>query len=116
LGLPLPPGVLFQDPVGYLEMVYLLSRCELVITDSGGLQKEAYFFQKPCITIRDQTEWTELVDAGYNDVVGVSKEKIIESKRKFIAGKPKFDNGLYGTGDAAERIVETLSRNYDRAI
>lgn len=54
------------EPVGFLEMTWLLAHCELVLTDSGGLQKEAYFFRKPCLTLRDETEWMELVEAGYN--------------------------------------------------
>ena len=56
--------------MGYIEMLHLLKRCALVITDSGGLQKEAYFFNKYCITARDETEWVELVDCGYNILTG----------------------------------------------
>lgn len=59
------------DPVGYLEMVYLLKHCSLVATDSGGLQKEAYFFKKYCITLRTETEWTELVEQGANIITGL---------------------------------------------
>lgn len=59
-------NICFIDPVGYLEMVYLLTNCELVMTDSGGLQKEAYFFGKYCVTMRNETEWVELVDNGFN--------------------------------------------------
>lgn len=58
------------DPVGYLNMVWLISNCSLVMTDSGGLQKEAYFFKKPCVTLRDETEWIELVQASANVLVG----------------------------------------------
>ncbi|MDA3813124.1 MAG: UDP-N-acetylglucosamine 2-epimerase (non-hydrolyzing), partial [Candidatus Cloacimonetes bacterium] len=58
------------DPVGYLEMIYLLKNCSLVMTDSGGLQKEAFFFEKPCITLRDETEWIVLIENGFNTVVG----------------------------------------------
>lgn len=65
LGIPLG-AVQAIDPVGYLEMVWLLANCSLVVTDSGGLQKEAFFFSKPCVTTRDETEWTELVDLGWN--------------------------------------------------
>jgi UDP-GlcNAc3NAcA epimerase len=75
-GLPaLSKQVMVIRPVGYLEMLYLLLRCKMVVTDSGGMQKEAYFFGKPCITIRDETEWTELVDAGYNRICGSDKKK-----------------------------------------
>ncbi len=64
------------EPVGYLEMVWLIDHCDLVITDSGGLQKEAFFFKKACVTLRDETEWVELVDNGFNVLVGADKEKI----------------------------------------
>ncbi|GAB1465728.1 UDP-N-acetylglucosamine 2-epimerase (non-hydrolyzing) [Aliarcobacter cryaerophilus] len=65
------------EPVGYLEMVWLIDNCDFVMTDSGGLQKEAYFFEKQCITLRDETEWVELVECGANTLVGADKEKII---------------------------------------
>ena len=69
--------ILFIEPVGYLEMVWMLKHCRLVMTDSGGLQKEAYFFDKYCITLRDETEWVELVKHGYNFLAGDDKGKII---------------------------------------
>ncbi len=62
------------EPVGFLEMLRLEEACDFVVTDSGGLQKEAYFFAKPCITLRDQTEWVETVEAGWNVIVGADKE------------------------------------------
>ena len=66
----LHPNIKLIDPVGYLEMVWLIDNCDLVMTDSGGLQKEAYFFEKQCITLRDETEWVELVECGANRLVG----------------------------------------------
>jgi UDP-GlcNAc3NAcA epimerase len=97
------------DPVGYLDMLNLLDRCALVLTDSGGLQKEAYFFEKPCVTVRDQTEWTELVEAGVNKVVGASPSAILEAINTFISNPPRFTKGLYGDGSAAEVIARVLS-------
>lgn len=97
------------DPVGYLEMVWLIDNCELVMTDSGGLQKEAYFFSKPCMTLRDETEWVELVEMGVNVLVGADKEKIIDayhSSSAFIL-QPSASN-LYGSGKASENIIKTL--------
>jgi UDP-GlcNAc3NAcA epimerase len=97
------------DPVGYLEMVWLIDNCSLVMTDSGGLQKEAYFFQKPCITLRDETEWVELVNNGYNTLVGADKSKIIEAYKnhsKFNIENSKLD--LYGGGKASEKIIKEL--------
>jgi UDP-GlcNAc3NAcA epimerase len=79
------------------------------MTDSGGLQKEAYFFQKPCITLRDETEWVELVNNGYNILVGADKSKIIEAYKnhsKFNIKNLKLD--LYGGGKASEKIIKEL--------
>lgn len=96
------------EPVGYLEMIWFLDNCKLVMTDSGGLQKEAYFFEKPCITLRDETEWVELVENGFNTLVGADKEKILKSyqKAKFKNQNAKPD--LYGTGQASKIIVQEL--------
>jgi len=69
------------DPVGYLDMVWLIDNCSFIMTDNGGLQKEAYFFEKQCITLRDETEWVELVGCGANTLVGADKEKILEAYR-----------------------------------
>ena len=97
------------DPVGYLEMVWLIDNCSLVMTDSGGLQKEAYFFKKKCITLRDETEWVELIDCGVNVLVGADKEKILEAYRDTSSFKlPTSDLELYGGGRASENIVKAL--------
>jgi UDP-GlcNAc3NAcA epimerase len=93
-------------PVGYLEMVYLLSNCELVMTDSGGLQKEAYMFNKFCITLRSETEWVELVENGYNVLVGSNRQKILDAFLKF--DKISMNAGLYGDGKAAEKISRII--------
>ncbi|MBC5619883.1 non-hydrolyzing UDP-N-acetylglucosamine 2-epimerase [Butyricimonas hominis] len=96
----------FIDPVGYLEMIYLLDKCSLVMTDSGGLQKEAFFFRKYCITLRNETEWTELVAHGYNALAGNSYDRIIQAYRE--QPHPNFSTPLYGNGHAAKVIVDTL--------
>ncbi len=98
------------DPVGYFDMIRLLRACTLVMTDSGGLQKEAFFFEKFCITMRDQTEWVELVDHGVNWVVGANKEKILDALDHL--SKLSFPTGLslYGDGNAGDRIVDVLMR------
>ena len=72
----------FIDPVGYLQMVYLLQNCRLVMTDSGGLQKKVFFFKKYCVTLRDQTEWTELAEHGFNQVVGADSHAILKAFRE----------------------------------
>ncbi|CAN5313265.1 UDP-N-acetylglucosamine 2-epimerase (non-hydrolyzing) [soil metagenome] len=97
------------EPVGYFDMLSLLENCKLVLTDSGGLQKEAYFFNKFCITLRDQTEWVELVDAGANELAGANTEKILalfkKSQNKVISRE-----NLYGDGNAAKKIVASLAK------
>ena len=101
-------------PVGYLEMVWLIDNCSLVMTDSGGLQKEAYFFQKPCITLRDETEWVELVEAGANILAGADKEKILNAfyhiSNNHSANTQIYNStNLYGDGKASEKIIKTLA-------
>ena len=96
------------DPVGYLNMVYLLERCTLVITDSGGLQKEAFFFKKPCITVRDETEWVELVENGLNVVAGTNVHNIYNAFRNMAERKLDFGKKLYGDGRAGDKIVKMM--------
>jgi len=94
-------------PVGYLEMVWFIDNCSLIMTDSGGLQKEAYFFKKPCITLRDETEWVELVDNGFNILVGANRDKIL-STYKTYKFNTNFNTNLYGDGQASKKIVLEL--------
>ncbi len=96
------------DPVGYFDMIQLIKNSEFIITDSGGLQKEAFFFKKYCITTRDETEWVELVENGFNVVVGANKEKIILEVQKVSQKTANFDMDLYGNGKASENIVKNL--------
>lgn len=99
----------FIEPVGYLEMVWLLSHCQFVLTDSGGLQKEAYFFSKPCITMRDETEWIELVEHGFNKLTGADTTRIIELANRMTKNcNLDFSKRLYGNGNAGEIIVNNL--------
>lgn len=93
------------DPVGYFDMIELLKHCKMVITDSGGVQKEAFFFSKHCLVARDETEWTELVDLNYNFMVGADTETIIETVEKVSKSTAKFDVKPYGDGNAAEKIA-----------
>jgi UDP-GlcNAc3NAcA epimerase len=95
------------DPIGYLEMVWLIDHCDLVMTDSGGLQKEAFFFEKPCITLRDETEWVELVENGFNTLVGANKEKILDTYHA-QSFSLDFNIDLYGGGQASKNIIENL--------
>jgi UDP-GlcNAc3NAcA epimerase len=99
------------EPVGYFDMIMLLKHCKLVITDSGGLQKEAFFFQKNCVTLRNETEWIELVANGYNQLAGCDAEKIYNAYKTMLEHKKDFTKNLYGNGKACEIIVSTLLKN-----
>jgi len=96
------------EPVGYLEMLSLESSCEIILTDSGGVQKEAFFFSKPCITLRDTTEWIELVESGWNTLAGAETERIVKSVRE--AKTPSFKPLFYGDGRCAEKIACELAK------
>ena len=101
--------ICFIDPVGYLEMVWLLKNCKMVMTDSGGLQKEAYFFGKYCVTMRDETEWVELVENGFNLLAGSDHDRILQSVKELQEkGQACFENRLYGKGDAGEKVLKVL--------
>jgi UDP-GlcNAc3NAcA epimerase len=102
-------NILVIPPIGYLEMVYLLNHCEFVMTDSGGLQKEAYMFKKFCITLREETEWVELVENGFNLLVGSDGNKIINAANNFKS--VSIDSGLYGDGQASKKICEIILKN-----
>jgi UDP-N-acetylglucosamine 2-epimerase len=101
------PNVRLIDPVGYLEMLALEDCAAVIATDSGGVQKEAYFGGVPCVTLRDTTEWTETVAAGWNQLVGTDSDRIAAAIRNARAADPSRD--LFGDGHAAERIVDALS-------
>jgi len=100
-------NVRIVDPVGYLEMLVLEKSAEVIVTDSGGVQKEAYFAGRPCVTVRDTTEWTETVDAGWNVLVGSDSRAIASAMREFRPASARPP--LFGDGHAAERVVEALS-------
>lgn len=105
------PNVLFCEPFGYFEMIWCLQHAKYIITDSGGLQKEAYFFKKLCITLRDETEWTELVDYGYNLLSRIEKNEILRNYKLLDTIKKDFNEELYGNGKTGELILREL-QNY----
>lgn len=96
------------EPVGYLEMIQLIEGAKLILTDSGGLQKEAYFFQTPSLILRDRTEWQELVDGGYAQLTDADEERIVAGFHAALQSCPDWNLSFYGRGEAAERIVEEL--------
>jgi UDP-GlcNAc3NAcA epimerase len=107
LGLSTPANLHLVPPVGYLEMVWLEQNCALIATDSGGVQKEAYFHGKPCVTLRDETEWVELVELGANRLAGSNADMIGELLRG--AEIERGSGGLYGDGNASQKIAEVMA-------
>lgn len=102
--------ICFIEPVGYLEMLYLLHHCRLVLTDSGGVQKEAYFAHKYCMTLREETEWVELCARGYNHLLGHNHINIVSTVQNFLSMPPLFSDDLYGDGHAARTIICKMTR------
>jgi UDP-GlcNAc3NAcA epimerase len=97
-------------PLSYHEMLYLLNRCKLVTTDSGGLQKEAFWYNKYCMTLRNETEWVELVENGFNAVCGYNKNTLIKNIESFL-NKTNFESGnydFYGKGNTSEIILKEI--------
>lgn len=105
-GIELPSNVRVIDPVGYLDMLMLEKNAECILTDSGGIQKEAYLLGVRCITMRDETEWIETVDAGWNCLTGANRSKIMGCFNDFHPAGARPD--IYGNGHAADKIIEVL--------
>lgn len=108
-GLSFSKNIKIIEPVGYLEMLSLENGSEKIVTDSGGVQKEAFFMKKPCITMRDETEWVETVENGWNKIVGTDKAKILDCINNFLPEQKQ--KSIFGHGKAAENILEVLD-NY----
>lgn len=109
LEVQIPPNVRLVEPLGYLDMLAAVKGASGVLTDSGGLQKEAYYLQVPCITLRETTEWVETVDSGWNVLTGPDTKAIVAAVRKFET-RPASHPELFGDGHAAERIVSHLEK------
>lgn len=101
------------EPIGYLEMIWLIKKSELILTDSGGLQKESYFFSKPCVVLRNETEWVELVENKFNVLTGSNFEKIIDVVENYKFNL-NYKLNLYGDGSTSKIITESIL-NYDLA-
>lgn len=110
-GIGVPPGIRMIDPLSYPEMIELELHARLIMTDSGGVQKEAYFVRTPCLTLREETEWVETVSAGGNLLCGASEERILQGFRHFEQRRDErleAGDSPYGDGDAATKIAELL--------
>lgn len=105
-GLKFNDNIKVIEPVGYLEMINLEMNSQKIVTDSGGVQKEAFFMKKPCITMRDETEWVETVENGWNIIVGTDKNKILDGILNFIPDRNQ--KSIFGKGDAAIKILDVL--------
>jgi UDP-GlcNAc3NAcA epimerase len=108
-GLSVPTAVRLLEPLGYLDFAALVSQARAIATDSGGLQKEAYWYGVPCVTMRPSTEWVDTVEVGANELVDDDPDRIAHAlaRAHMPAGRPQ----LYGDGHASERIARVLEEN-----
>jgi UDP-N-acetylglucosamine 2-epimerase len=107
-GLEFAENVRIVEPVSYLEMLVLEKNARRILTDSGGVQKEAYWLGVPCITLRDETEWVETVESGCNILAGADKSKIIDAVQRGDSLPDSSTESAYGNGDAARQICKIL--------
>ncbi|QDP39293.1 non-hydrolyzing UDP-N-acetylglucosamine 2-epimerase [Radiobacillus deserti] len=108
----LSSSILVVEPLNYFDMLAITSQAKLVLTDSGGLQKEAFMLEVPCLTLREETEWTETIKTGWNQLVGTDTKKIIQFATSIRA--PKEHPPLFGTGKAADEIIQILKRCFEK--
>jgi UDP-GlcNAc3NAcA epimerase len=111
-GIALAPHIMAIEPVGFLDMIELESACSCVLTDSGGVQKEAFFFGKPCITLRETTEWVETIESGWNKLVGADGDRIIAALRSASPGRS--GTAPYGDGRAGEAIALAIIEGFSK--
>ncbi len=101
-----PRAITITSPLSYFEMLLLEGRAQLILTDSGGVQKEAYFAEAPCVTLREETEWVETLENGCNVLAGADTDRIVEAARNASQAGPW--TAVYGDGNAGEKMIEAL--------
>ena len=106
------PNIKILPPASFLDMIVLERHAQMVVTDSGGVQKEAFFFQKPCLILRTETEWKEIVECGAAVITDADEEKIVESFKDFIENPPHNYPEIFGDGNAAEFICKEMLENF----
>lgn len=106
-------NIIFIQPVGYLQMLILNKNASKVLTDSGGLQKEAYFLDTPCVTLRDQTEWVETLEGNWNIITRIDQNSILENVYNNDLDLKAKDNNYFGDGETAVKIVDLIKKLYD---
>ena len=102
------------QPVGYLLMLYLIANAYMILTDSGGLQKEAYFLRTPCTTLRDQTEWVETLEDGWNVLTPINTNSIIRTSNRALDHQKYAHSSLFGDGHAAEHIARSIENLFEK--
>jgi UDP-GlcNAc3NAcA epimerase len=101
--------LIVTEPLAFLDMVALEQSAKMIFTDSGGVQKEAFFYKVPCITMRSETEWVETVDLGWNKLAGANKQDIVNTFKSYMNSMPKsVESSPYGIGNAAEKIINQI--------
>lgn len=107
------PRIKIVPPVSFLEMITLEANAKLIVTDSGGVQKESYFFKKPCVILRSETEWVEIIKSGSAFIADANKDLILKKTSEYLQSKDihKFPP-LYGNGDASKKIIELILKNH----
>ena len=112
LGVEVGKRLRMIEPIGYYDMVALEEHARLIATDSGGVQREAYFLKVPCLTLRDETEWTETLQAGWNKLVGADEQEIVSAWQSF--SPPSDQAPIFGDGKASEKILQIVSEEFHR--